>query len=130
MIDSKSEQQMFDTMRNKLYAAVISDVLDSLSVREQAMRADICPIYPGAVVVGRASTAVSAEVFETVDDPYRGEIETVDSLKANDVLVLCASRSTRTCLWGELLSTAARARGARGVVIDDRLLLPSGRSGP
>ena len=118
MIDFKSEQQMFDTMRDKLYAAVISDVLDSLSAREQAMRADICPVYPGAIVVGRAYTVASADIFEVGDDPYRGEIEAVDSLKANDVFVLCTNRSTRTCVWGELLSTAARARGARGVIID------------
>ena len=118
MIDFKSEQQMFDTMRDKLYAAVISDVLDSLSAREQAMRADICPVYPEAVVVGRAYTALSVDVFEVGDDPYRGFIEAADSLKANDVLVLGTNHSTRTCAWGELLSTAVRARGARGVIID------------
>jgi 4-hydroxy-4-methyl-2-oxoglutarate aldolase len=118
MIDFKSEQQMFDTMRDKLYAAVICDVLDNLSVREQAMRADICPVYPEAVVVGRAYPALSIDVFEVGDDPYRGFIEAADSLRPNDVLVLGTNRSTRTCVWGELLSTAARARGARGVIID------------
>jgi 4-hydroxy-4-methyl-2-oxoglutarate aldolase len=118
MIDLKSEQQMFDTMRDKLYAAVICDVLDNLSVREQAMRADICPVYPEAVVVGRAYPALSIDVFEVGDDPYRGFIEAADSLRPNDVLVLGTNRSTRTCVWGELLSTAARARGARGVIID------------
>lgn len=92
MIDFKSEQQMFDTMRDKLYAAVISDVLDRLSAREQAMRADICPVYPGAVVVGRAYTVMSVDIFEVGDDPYRGFIEAVDSLKANDVLVFATGR--------------------------------------
>lgn len=118
MIDFKSDQQMFDTMRDKLYAAVISDTLDRLSAREQAMRADICPVYPGAVVVGRAYPVISADIFEIGDDPYRGEIEAVDSLKTNDVLVWCTNRSTRTCVWGELLSTAAQARGAQGAIID------------
>lgn len=109
---------MFDTMRDKLKAAVISDVLDRLGAREQAMRADIRPVYQGAIVVGRAYTVLTANIFQVIDDPYKGEIEAVDSLKSNDIMVVCTNRSTRTCFWGELLSTAARARGARGIVID------------
>jgi len=109
---------MFDTMRDKLNAAVISDILDRLGAREQAMRADIRPVYQGAVVVGRAYTVLAADIFQVTDDPYKGEIEAVDSLKSNDIMVVCTNRSTRTCFWGELLSTAARARGARGIVID------------
>ena len=118
MIKFANEQEMFDMMRDKLSAAVISDVLDSLGAREQAMRADIRPIYQGAIVVGRAYTALTVDIYQIIDDPYKGEIEAVDSLKPNDVMVVCTNRSTRTCFWGELLSTAARARGARGIVID------------
>lgn len=118
MVDFASEQEMFDLMRDKLTAALISDILDSLGAREQAMRADIRPIYQGAIVVGRAYTVIAADIFKVIEDPYRGEIEAVDSLKPNDVMVVCTNRSTRTCFWGELLSTAARARGARGIVID------------
>ncbi len=113
-----NEQEMFDTMRDKLNAAVISDILDRLGAREQAMRADIRPVYQGAIVVGRAYTVLSADIFQVIDDPYKREIEAVDSLKSNDIMVVCTNRSTRTCFWGELLSTAARARGARGIVID------------
>jgi regulator of RNase E activity RraA len=109
---------MFDTMRDKLKAAVISDILDRLGAREQAMRADIRPVYQGAIVIGRAYTVLTANIFQIIDDPYKREIEAVDSLKSNDIMVVCTNRSTRTCFWGELLSTAARARGARGIVID------------
>lgn len=113
-----NEQEMFDTMRDKLKAAVISDVLDRLGAREQAMRADIRPVYQGAIVVGRAYTVLTANIFQVIGDTYKGEIEAVDSLKSNDIMVVCTNRSTHTCFWGELLSTAARARGARGIVID------------
>ena len=118
MINYKDDQEMFDIMQKKLSAALISDTLDSLGVREQAMRADICPIYQGAVVVGRAYPVISADVFELRENPYGDEIEAIDSLKANDVVVWCTNRSTRTGTWGELLATAARARGARGAIID------------
>jgi 4-hydroxy-4-methyl-2-oxoglutarate aldolase len=118
MVTFASETEMFDMMRDKLGAAVIADILDSLGAREQAMRADIRPIYQGAIVVGRAYTTLTADIYKIIDDPYKGEIEAVDSLKPNDVMVVCTNRSTRTCFWGELLSTAARARGARGIIID------------
>ena len=81
MADFKSEQEMFDEMRDKLYAAVISDILDSLGVHEQAMRADIRPVYPGAIVVGRANTVITADIFKLIDDPHRGEIEAVYRLR-------------------------------------------------
>ncbi len=118
MAQFASDTEMFDTMLNKLYASVISDVLDSLGARHQGMRPDVRPIYEGAVVVGRAYPVLTADVYKLVDDPYGPEIDAVDSLKPNDVMVVCTQRSTRTCFWGELLSTAARARGARGIVID------------
>ena len=118
MVNFANETEMFDLMRDKLNAAVISDIVDRLGAREQAMRADIRPVYQGAIVVGRAYTVITADIFKIIDDPYGGEIEAVDSLKSNDVMVVCTHRSTRTCFWGELLSTAARARGARGIVVD------------
>ncbi|MBE9514382.1 MAG: RraA family protein [Chloroflexi bacterium] len=117
-MDFKSEQEMFDAMQEKLTASAISDILDQLGARDQAMRADVCPVYQGAIVAGRAYPVLAVDVFELSDDPYRGEIEAVDSLKPNDVIVAGTNRSTRTCIWGELLSTAARARGARGAIID------------
>jgi regulator of RNase E activity RraA len=46
------------------------------------------------------------------------EMEVVDSLKSDDVLVAYAPVTTKAALWGGLLSTAAKARGARGVVIE------------
>jgi len=113
-----SEQERFDIMQKKLGASVISDILDSLGARKRGMRADVRPVYPGAIVVGRAYTVLTVDIYQLLDDPYKGEIEAVDSLKPNNVMVVGTNQSKRTCFWGELLSTAARARGARGIVID------------
>ncbi len=118
MVNFANDTEMFDTMRDKLYTSVISDVVDSLGAHYQGMRADVRPIYEGATVVGRAYPVLTADVYKYIDDPYGPEIDAVDSLKPNDVMVVCTQRSTRTCFWGELLATAARARGARGIVVD------------
>jgi regulator of RNase E activity RraA len=76
------------------------------------------PLAPDMRLVGRAHTVLTADVYERSSDPYRLEIESVDALKPNDVMVASTNRSTRTCFWGELLSTAAVNRGATGCLID------------
>jgi len=114
----KNDKELFDTMEQKLYTSVISDIVDQLGFRDQAMRADINPMWPGAVVAGRAHTVLSVDIYEVKENPYENEIAAVDSLKPNDVLVGGTNCSTKTALWGELLSTASRARGARGAILD------------
>lgn len=46
------------------------------------------------------------------------EIEAIDSILPDEVVVVSTQQSKRNAPWGELLSTAAKARGARGAVID------------
>jgi regulator of RNase E activity RraA len=108
----------FDRLQRELYSGVICDVLDSLGFRHQALEADVRPVVPNVTLVGRARTALSVDVYEVVEDCYANEIAWVDALAPGDVAVGCTNRSGRTGLWGELLSTAARARGARGAVMD------------
>jgi regulator of RNase E activity RraA len=57
-------------------------------------------------------------MYHVPEDPYALEIEAVDSIVSGDVVVIGTAGSVRNAPWGELLSTAARARGARGVVCD------------
>lgn len=118
MPEFATEREMFDLMTQKLASSVLSDVLDIQGYRDQVMRAAIRPLSPEAVVVGRAMPVLYAEVFEIPDKPYQMEIEVVDSLRPDDVLVAYAPVTAKAALWGGLLSTAARARGARGAVID------------
>ena len=113
-----NDTELFDMMEEHLYAAVISDALDAAGFRQQAMRHTIRPLLPETIVVGRAMPVLCLDVYEIPDEPYQQEIAAVDSLKQDDVLVCSTDGSTRICFWGELLSTAARARGARGAVIE------------
>lgn len=113
-----SDADRLDLVSSRLYTAVLSDVIDGLGFRDQAMDARLRPVWAGATVAGRAHTLLTVDIFERRPDPYRKEIEAVDSLKPGDVLVGATGPSTRTCLWGELLSTASVARGARGAIVD------------
>ncbi len=114
----ENDTELFNMMEEQLYAAVISDALDAAGFREQAMKHTIRPLLPETVVVGRAMPVLCLEVYEIPDEPYQQEIAAVDNLKQDDVLICSTNESTRICFWGELLSTAARARGVRGAVIE------------
>ena len=101
-----------------LYTAVVSDSLDQLGVRNQAMREYLRPVHTRCTFAGWARTISCADIYHIPDEPYRVEIEAVDSLLPGEVAVIGTSQSTRNAPWGELLSTAAKARGARGAVVD------------
>jgi regulator of RNase E activity RraA len=115
-----SEASMLQSIARDLYTAVLSDVLDELGYRDQAMPSSIRPLDDDLVMVGRARTGAYREVYSVVpgDNPYALEIALVDDLAPGDVAVLGCGGSTRIAPWGELLSTAARARGAAGCLTD------------
>jgi len=112
------DDELLAVLRDRLYVAAVSDALDAAGLREQAMDARLRPLAPEMRLVGRAHTVLTADVYEMPADPYRLEIAAVDALRPGDALVASTGRSTRTCLWGELLSTAAMARGAAGCALD------------
>ncbi|MFC5704035.1 RraA family protein [Cohnella faecalis] len=113
-----NDQQWFDRLCETLYTAVISDTLDELGYRNQVMSEKINPIDPNWVVAGRAKTILSVDVHYLPEDPYAKEIEAVDSVKPGEVVIGCTNESKQNGLWGELLSTASKVRGARGAIVD------------
>lgn len=106
--------------RERLFTAVLSDLLDAAGRRSQAMRPGVRPLDDSLVMVGRARTGLYADVYhvEPEENPYELEIRLVDDLSADEVVVLAAGASGRIAPWGELLSTASRTRGAVGCVTD------------
>ncbi len=104
-----------------LSAAILSDVLDSLGLMGQAMRPLMRPLNENSVLIGRARTGLYTPVYEVRpnENPYEVEIALVDDLRPEDVPVLaCNGPTNRLAPWGELLSTAAKMRGAAGCVTD------------
>jgi regulator of RNase E activity RraA len=107
-------------IREQLYTAVLSDVLDGLGVRHQAMAPGVRPLDDSLVLAGFARTGLYREVYHVARDvnPYELEIALIDDLRPDDVPVFGCGGSRRIAPWGELLSTASRARGAAGCVTD------------
>jgi 4-hydroxy-4-methyl-2-oxoglutarate aldolase len=115
---TSADLDLFRQIEEHLYTAVVSDSLDELGYRNQALREFIRPLSPDHRFVGWARTFAYADVYHVPADPYAMEIDALDSILTGEVVVVSTAGSIQNAPWGELLSTAARARGARGAVID------------
>ena len=107
-----------DLVAGRLSTAVVSDILDDLGHRDHVLDPAIRPLGTAAVIAGWANPFLVAEVDEIPADPYTGEIAALDDIAPGDVVLVAAGGSARAACWGELFSTAARSRGARGTLID------------
>ena len=112
--------EILDQARNKLYTAVISDTLDGMGILSQALPPGVRPLDESLVLCGRARTGLYMPVYHDDEalDIYEHEIALVDDLRPGDVAVFSCAGNSRIAPWGELLSTAARARRAHGCVTD------------
>jgi regulator of RNase E activity RraA len=121
MFDSDSE--LFAWVRTNLYTPVVSDILDELGYRQQAMHHRLRPLDPeNCRFVGRARTFRWMEAdYVVTGDPYGLEIEAMDSLRPGDVVVHSTDYAETNAPWGELMSTAATVRGAVGCVCDSQI---------
>ena len=76
------------------------------------------PVGTNVKFAGWARTIACMDMYHVDGDPYGAEIEAIDSILPGEVVVVSTGGSRRNAPWGELLSTAAIARGARGAVVD------------
>ena len=117
-VPSDGDLDLLAFVETSLYTAVVSDSLDQLGFRNQAMREYLRPVHRTWCFAGWARTIACADVFEIPENPYDMEIEAVDSILPGEAVVISTQKSVRNAPWGELLSNAAKARQARGAVVD------------
>ena len=120
---ANQDGELFDWMKENLYVAAVCDILDEMGYRNQAMHQRLRPLdVENCRFVGRARTVQWMNMEYVVeDDPYGPEIDFMDSLKAGDVAVHSTDYAGSNAPWGELMSTAARLRGAVGCVCDSQI---------
>jgi 4-hydroxy-4-methyl-2-oxoglutarate aldolase len=111
-----------EELRRLLYTPVLSDVLDGFGLMRQALRPFVRPLDEALVLFGRVRTgryAATTAAAGPGHNPYQLEMDLIDDLRPGEVVVLaCDGPTDWIAPWGELLSTAARARGATGCVTD------------
>jgi regulator of RNase E activity RraA len=114
----QSDEERFSIMKEKLYTAVVADMLDEVGYEDQTMRHDIRPLQPNPILVGRTRTFLWRSIYELEKIPVGKAIPALDSLKPGDVVVNSSDPSNRIVQWGALMSTSAKMRGAVGCVVD------------
>jgi regulator of RNase E activity RraA len=105
-------------IEEELSSSIVSDVLDGMGMRGQAMGISIRPVHDDMVVAGYAATMLMVDNYDYEKDTFSLQFKAIDNLKKNEVMMVSAQGTERAALWGELLSTAACYRGARGAIIE------------
>lgn len=123
--------EIFALMKEKLYTPVVGDILDQIGFRHQFLPHSIKPLAAmvpsqlmGAVsgeenrlkVAGFACTVLENDIYDAPAKPFGYLTEALDQLKKDEIYI--ATGAHHSALWGELLTAAARARGAAGAVLD------------
>ncbi len=126
MTTPDDDTALFAVMREKLFTAVIGDILDTMGLMHQFLPPNIRALRDDMVTIGRAMPVLEADFFGASETqghsaisakPFGLMFEALDSLKPNEVYVASGS-SPRYALWGELMSTRALHLKAAGAVLD------------
>ena len=122
-ISWKNDAELFSLAKEKLFVALVGDVLDQMGYTHQFLSPNLKPIQTDSVILGRAMPVLEADFFgdhqghNTIShQPFGRMFEALDDLKENEVYI-CAGSSHRYALWGGLMSTRAMKCGAAGAVV-------------
>ncbi|MGH2382786.1 MAG: RraA family protein [Candidatus Limnocylindria bacterium] len=105
-------------LRSILTSALVADAMDALGLPARCLGWDIVPLQAEQVLVGRAFTVRQIGVEAPPRTPYRGLLRALDEIGPDEVFVIPTDRSTKAAVWGELVATASRHRGAAGALTD------------
>ncbi len=101
-----------------LYTGAVADILDDLGLREQCLPHDIRPLTPATRLWGPVLPVRGrARHYDDGNDPRYRQMDMLDAIFPGCVLVMDPADETKAAHWGELMSTTAKAKGARGAVI-------------
>lgn len=110
-------QSTLTLVRQKLYTAVLGDVLDQLGRTQQFLPPTLTPLIPSAEIVGRAMPALVNDVYGPQTNPFGLLTEALDQLGKDDIYI-SSSITQPVAQWGEILTATAQQRGAVGAVVN------------
>ena len=112
-----NDAELFRLMRAELYTPVVGDILDAFGRYHQFLPQPVQPMRENMIIAGRAMPVLMIDVHGPQKKPFGLLTEALDDLQADEVYIT-GGGDRRCAYWGELLTAAARTRGAAGAVID------------
>ena len=121
-----SDDQFFALMRQRLFPAVVGDILDSMGLLKQFLSPGIRPVRNDMVIVGRAMPVLESNCFAASEpggqlpisrQPFGLLFQALDGLKPHEVYVATGC-APQFALWGGLMTTRAMHLKAAGAVLD------------
>ena len=120
-----NDNELFSLLETKLFPAVVGDVLDKMGYLHQFLPAEIQPLDERMVLAGRAMPVLEADIYDLdkkANNPLAGKpfglmLEALDNLKPGDIYT-AAGGSLNYAMWGALMSTRAKALGAKGALVN------------
>lgn len=122
----KSDDELFKLMRQRLFPAVVGDILDTLGYLRQFLHPHIRPVANHMVIAGRAMPVLETLCFSAAEEqgklplsrqPFGLLFEALDDLRPNEVYVATGC-APKFALWGGLMTTRALHLKAAGAVLD------------
>ncbi len=114
-----TDNELFATIRDRLFTAVLGDVMDIAGHSRQFLPPEVKPIAPDMVLVGRAMPVQLKDVgpSDVAADAFGLMFKALDELK-NGEIYITAGGSLDYALWGGLMSARAQRLGSPGAVFD------------
>jgi 4-hydroxy-4-methyl-2-oxoglutarate aldolase len=110
----------FSERLKALYVPAVADVLDDMGYNNQVLQCEPRPIHPQVKLAGPAVTVSTYwySSYRKMDRDIESLASIFDVCYDGCVVVVATGGNRSAACWGELMSNAARARGAVGAVVD------------
>ena len=116
-LHSHADHDKIDLITQHLHTCVIGDILDGMGRYHQFLPAEIRPQTEGPLLVGRAMPVLIDDEYGPPSRAFGRLTDALDDLTVGEVYLARGGR-VECAGWGEIMTTAARVRGASGAVID------------
>lgn len=107
---------------NELYTASVYDVMAEMGYPNQGVTPAIKGLFVGMRLAGPVHTLIGGYEPRSSKTEYERpnvrDFVWLDTIPEGSIVVLQCNGDNKTGHWGEILTTAAKARGATGVLVD------------
>lgn len=112
-----SDSEIFQFLCERLFTAVLGDILDRERYYHQFLPQAIKPLHPAYRLAGRAFPVRIEDICGPQSQPFGRLTEALDAIQPGEIY-LATGGQMNCAAWGEIMTATARTRGGAGAVID------------